>query len=249
MQGLREIWDTGGTALGGWLTVTNTLTAEATARAGFDYVCIDTQHGAIDASDAVQMIQAVLLGGSRPIVRVPSSDPSHIGYALDAGAYGVIVPMVNTAEAAAAAVAAGRYAPHGSRSWGPSTAAMRVDGDYGDWSSANVTVIPMIETAEAVENLAAILAVDGVDAVYIGPADLSITLGLAPGNHDGAPAFDDAINAIITGCERAGVVPGIHASGTLAPTRRSMGFRMITVTTEMLALKAGLANELARASA
>ena len=247
MKGLREIWKSGDTTLGGWLTVTNTLIAEATARAGFDYVCIDTQHGAINPAGVVEMVQAISLGGSRPIVRVPSLDGHHIASALDVGAHAVIVPMVNTATDAEQVVAATRYAPTGSRSWGPSHAAMRITGDYGDWSAAHVMAIPMIETEEAIDNLDAILAVDGVDAVYVGPADLSITLGLAPGHHDGVAAFDDALATIIAGCARAGVVAGIHASGVLTPSRRATGFQMITVTTEMSALKSGLTTERERA--
>lgn len=247
MQGLRKMWNDGETTFGGWLTVANPLIAEATARSGVDYVCIDTQHGAINSSDAVTLIQAILLGGSRPLVRVAQNDAGSITKALDAGAVGVIVPMINNATDAEAAVSACRYPPRGTRSWGPSTAAMRIDQHYLDWSDEHVTMIPMIETAEAVNNLDAILAIDGINAAYVGPADLSISLGLPPGNNDDDPAFSAALSTIVAGCERAGVVAGIHSTGTLAPARRAMGFRMVTVTTEMLALKMGLAHELARA--
>ena len=121
---LRDRWRNGDTTLGGWLATPSSVMAEATARAGFDYVCVDTQHGAIEYSDAVGLIQAILLGGSSPIVRVPWNEPGIIGKMLDAGAHGVIVPMVNSVEEARAAVAAGRYAPHGTRSYGPSVAGL-----------------------------------------------------------------------------------------------------------------------------
>ena len=105
-------WREGKTTLGGWLAIPSSVTAEAVARCGFDYVCIDTQHGPIDFADSVSMIQAILLGGSSPIVRVPRNEPGIIGKSFDAGAHGVIIPMVNTvAEAEEAAVAACRYAP------------------------------------------------------------------------------------------------------------------------------------------
>ena len=246
---LRDLWRAGDTTLGAWLSVPSSVTAEATARAGFDYVCIDTQHGAVEYSDAVPMIQAILLGGSRPIVRVPWNEPGIIGKMLDAGAQGIIVPMVNSVAEAEAAVRACRYVPHGgARSWGPGLAAPRVDGHYLEWAEQHVACIPMIETTQALDSLDDILAVPGIDGVYVGPADLSLTLGLRPQNNDGDAAFDDALSAVVAGCERAGVVAGIHASGALTPARKAAGFGMITVSTELLALRAGLAAELAAAN-
>jgi 4-hydroxy-2-oxoheptanedioate aldolase len=249
MQGLRDIWNNDGNTLGAWLAIPNTISAEATARAGFDYVCIDTQHGAIEYSDAVPMIQAILLGGSIPIVRVPWNEPGIIGKMLDAGAHGVIVPMVNSADEARAAVRACRYAPDGARSWGPTVASMRTDVHYQQWAPDNVAVIPMIETTQAITNLADILAVPGIDAVYVGPADLSITLGMPPQNNDDQQAFVDALQTIVAECQRADIVPGIHASGALTPSRLAAGFRMVTVTTDILSMRAGLADELAKARA
>jgi 4-hydroxy-2-oxoheptanedioate aldolase len=105
----------------------------------------------------------------------------------------------------------------------------------------------MIETVEAIENLDEILAVPGVDAIYVGPADLSVSLGLSPYGNDGNPTFDDALTTIVDACGRHGVVPGIHASGALTPVRREQGFRMITVTSDALALRAGYSSELAAA--
>jgi len=246
---LSDLWRAGDTTLGAWLSVPSSVTAEATARAGFDYVCIDTQHGAVEYSDAVPMIQAILLGGSRPIVRVPWNEPGIIGKMLDAGAQGIIIPMVNSVAEAEAAVRACRYVAHGgARSWGPGLAAPRVDGHYLEWAEQHVACIPMIETTQALESLDDILAVPGIDAVYVGPADLSLTLGLRPRNNDGEATFDDALAAIVAGCERAGVVAGIHASGALTPARKAAGFGMITVATELLALKAGLVAELAAAN-
>ncbi len=223
----------------------SSVTAEATARTGFDYVCVDTQHGVIDYQAAVPMIQAILLGGSSPVVRVPWNEPGIVGKMLDAGAHGIIVPMVNTTAEAEAAVRACRYAPDGARSFGPSLAGMRADG-YQAWAADNVAVIPMIETAEALSNVDDILAVDGVDAIYVGPADLSLSLGLPPGNNDDESLFTDALTTIAQSCARAGVVAGIHSTGTLTPRRVEAGFRMVTVTSDLVALRLGYAAELAR---
>jgi len=243
---IRSRWNAGESTTGVWLSVPGSVMAEAAARAGFDYVCIDTQHGAVEYSDAVPMIQAILLGGSSPIVRVPWNEQGIIGKMLDAGAHGVIVPMVNTVAEAEAVVRSVRYAPSGARSFGPTVAGMRAD-DYPAWSAQNVAAIPMIETTQAIDNIDEILAVPGIDAVYVGPADLSITLGLPPRNNDGEPAFDEALATIVTACEKAGVVPGIHANGALVPKRQAAGFRMVTATSDLLAARIGYRLELQRA--
>ncbi len=247
MQGLRDIWNDGGTTLGAWLFLPSPVAAEATARAGFDYVCIDTQHGAIEYSDVVSMVPAIELGGGRPIARAPWNEPGIIGKLLDAGVHGVIIPMVNTAAEAEAAVRACRYAPEGHRSSGPILAQMRTDRPYFEWARDNVACIPMIETVEAVGNIDEILAVPGIDAIYVGPSDLSITLGLGPGNHDESSAFTDALDTISAACARAGVVAGIHATGALAANRLDRGYRMATIAGDLQAMQAGLASELAQA--
>jgi 4-hydroxy-2-oxoheptanedioate aldolase len=246
MTSLREKWAAGGETLGFWLSLPSFVSAEITARQPVDYICVDLQHGVNDYAQAASMIQAIELSGGTPIARVPWNEPGIIGKVLDAGAHGVIVPMVNTREQAEAVVRSTRYAPDGSRSWGPVMAGMRHD-DNRAWADAHVATIPMIETAEAISNLDEILSVPGVDAIYVGPADLSISLGLEPGNNDGKPVFDDALTTIVAACQRHGVVPGIHASGSITPVRRQQGFRMITVTSDALALRAGYTSELAAA--
>ncbi len=243
---LRSRWAAGEVTLGAWLTVPSPVTAEAAGRAGFDYVCVDTQHGATDYQMALFMIQAIILGGSRPIVRVPWNEPGVIGKMLDAGATGVVVPMVNTASEAKAVVRATRYPPLGERSFGPVMAGMR-SPQYAAGANDSVAVIPMIETAKALSNLDDILAVPGLDAIYVGPADLSLSLGLPPGNNDGSPDFDEALDHIVVACQKAGVVAGIHASGALAKRRVERGFAMVTVANDLLALRAALTDELAEA--
>ena len=155
------------------------MSAEIAARQPVDYVCVDTQHGVIDYQVSASMVQAIELTGGTPIVRVPWNEPGIIGKSLDAGAHGVIVPMVNTRAQAEAVVRSARYAPDGARSWGPVMAGMRHD-DHRTWAAETIAVIPMIETAEAIANLDEILSVSGVDAIYVGPADLGVSLGLEP---------------------------------------------------------------------
>ena len=246
MTSLREKWAAGGETLGLWLSLPSFVSAEITARMPVDYVCVDLQHGVNDYAQAASMLQAIELCGATPIARVPWNEPGIIGKLLDAGAHGVVVPMVNTREQAEAVVRSTRYAPDGSRSWGPVMAGMRHEDNRG-WADAHVAVIPMIETAEAIANLDEILSVPGVDAIYVGPADLSISLGLGPYGNDGQAVFDDALKTIVAACQRHGVVPGIHASGPLTPVRREQGFRMITVTSDALAIRAGYTAELAAA--
>ena len=243
---LRKNWDSGNTTLGVWLSIPSSVSAEAAARSGVDYVCVDMQHGAIDYSSLVGMVQAIELGGGVPIARVPWNEPGIIGKTLDAGSHGVVVPMVNTRAQAEAVVHSTRYAPAGSRSWGPVMPSMR-HPDNRTWAHEHIACIPMIETVEAISNLDDILSVPGIDAIYVGPADLSISLGLEPGNRDGDPLFDDALAAIVAGCHRHGVVPGIHSTGALTPKRLEQGFRMVTVTADLLAMTIGVANELAAA--
>jgi 4-hydroxy-2-oxoheptanedioate aldolase len=237
------MWAAGQTTLGAWLSIPSAIAAEAAARAGFEFVCVDTQHGAVEYQTTVGMLQGIELAGSNSLTRVPWNEPGIIGKMLDAGAQGVIIPMVNTAEQAAAAVAACRYAPAGSRSYGPSVAAMR-HPDYHVWSAEHVAVIPMIETVEAISNLDAILSTPGVDAIYVGPADLSLSLGLPPGNNDDAASFTDALHTIVAGCRRHGVVPGMHTVASLAERRLEQGFRMLTVSSDLLAIRTGMRADL-----
>jgi len=243
---LRERWGAGEETLGAWLTLANTHSAEAVASMGFAYVCVDTQHGLIDHAAAMGMAQAIDLAGGHPIARVPWNEPGVIGRTLDAGFHGVVVPMVNDADAAAAVVDAVRYAPVGSRSWGPNGSLLR-NPDYRAWATGNVAVIPMIETVEAIENLDAIVSTPVVDAVYVGPADLGITMGLGPTGSDGNEVFDNALAAVVEACRRHGVVPGIHATATMAARRREQGFRMITVSNDLLAIKSTMPADLAAA--
>ena len=247
MSKLRDKWASGDAAMGCWLSLSDTVSTEAVGRLGFDYTCVDMQHGLADYSDAVTMLQVLQPGDTTPVLRVPWNEQGIIGRALDAGAMGIIIPMVNTVAQAEAAVAACRYAPAGSRSFGPARAMMQEGRDYFGRANTEVACIPMIETEEALANLDDILKVPGVDAVYVGPADLSVSHGLPPGNNDGNEVFDSALATIVAACRNQGIVPGIHASASLAARRVEQGFRMITVSSDLMALQKGAAEDLAMA--
>jgi 4-hydroxy-2-oxoheptanedioate aldolase len=229
LQSLRSVWDGGGTALGAWLSLRDPWLAEVAATSGYDYACVDLQHGFSDVAQAMAMLQAMARTPTVPITRVPWNEPGIIGRLLDAGALGVIIPMVNTPEEAERAVASCRYAPVGSRSFGPLGAVARHGPHYAAGANDAVACIPMIETRQAVEAIDEILSVPGIDAIYIGPADLSLTYGLPPAvDHPGDP-FQSALATVVDACRRHGVVPGIHANASLAATRHQAGFRMISV--------------------
>ncbi len=243
MPSLRSLWANGATTLGAWLSTPSSVVAEAAAGEGFDYVCIDAQHGAVDYLTTVAQLQGIALGGSNPVVRVPWNEPGIIGKMLDAGAQGVIVPMVNTVADAEAVVRACRYAPLGARSYGPTVVGLR-HADYVAWAAENVAVIPMIETVEAVRNIDDILAVPGIDAIYVGPADLSLTLGLPPRNNDDSVQFTEALERIVSACRNRGVVPGAHCVGGVAQRRAEQGFRLLTVSNDLVAMRQGMAADL-----
>ena len=227
------------TAFGCWLKVPSSITAEIAALSGFDYVCIDMQHGFSDRNDLIPMLQAIQPHTHQALVRVPSNEPSVISWALDAGATGVIVPLVNSAEEAEKAVKACLYPPKGNRSMGP-TRAVRVFGEeYVQGVTNSIQCLPMIETLDALDNLDSILSVEGVDAIYVGPSDLSVNLGLPKGNNDGNPKFDEALERIVSSCEKHQVTPGIHANSSLAAIRQKQGFRVLTVVEDDGAMNAG----------
>ncbi|HEV8025501.1 MAG TPA: aldolase/citrate lyase family protein [Candidatus Nanopelagicales bacterium] len=235
----------GNPALGGWISNPSTINAEIMGAAGFEYVAIDTQHGAIDYSSMLPLLQVLAIGNSTPIVRVPSNDSGHIGKALDAGARAVIVPMVNDRESCERAMSAIRYAPDGERSFGPTRAVLVEGDDYFDFAADQISLIPMIETVEAMGNIDNILSVPGVEAIYVGPNDLSISLGLKPNTND--PRLDEAMVEIVAGCRRHGVVPGVHASAALCAKRLEQGFGMVTVSADVVALRSHVRQDLATA--
>lgn len=242
---MKQRWIDGRAGVGLWLTLPDPSVAEQLGSVDPDYLVVDMQHGMIDYADVRPLLQAMQRSAATPFVRVPWNEPGIIGKVLDAGALGVIIPMVNTVEQARQAVSSCFYQPKGSRSHGPVRASIAHGADYGEHANDEVVCVVMIETVEAIGNLEEILAVPGIDAVYIGPADLSRTLGLVPlGDHEDA-SFVEAIDTILDACARAGVIPGIHANPSLVEKRLGQGFRMVTATSDIGALMVGVEAALA----
>jgi len=231
---IRKIWGQGGTVYNGWLMVPSSVTAEMLARQGWDSITIDLQHGLIDYADALPMLQAISCTDVTPMVRVPSLESGIIGKMLDAGAYGVICPMINTRAQCEHFVKSCRYAPLGHRSMGPVRATMYAGSDYGVKANGEMIAMAMIETVQAIENIDDILSTPGLDAIFIGPSDLSVSFGHSAGFDPRFPAVYEAIVKVAEACKRHGIVPGIH-TGSLAYTREmeALGYRFFAYLSEL----------------
>lgn len=199
--------------IGCFLGLGSPSVTELLAHAGFDWLVIETEHNAVDLGRVEHMLMAMNGSGTVPLVRVPSSDPTGIQRALDIGALGVVVPLVRTVGEAERIVAATRYPPRGRRGWGPLRASRYTleNADYFDSADDNILVVLILETAEALSDLAAIAAVDGIDALYVGPCDLSIALGGDPLTTDG-PAMTAAVDTALEVGRHSGVAIGGGAS-------------------------------------
>jgi 4-hydroxy-2-oxoheptanedioate aldolase len=231
---LRKIWSEDGTIYNGWLMVPSSVSAEMMARQGWDSITVDMQHGLIDYADALTMLQAISITDAVPMVRVPSLEAGIIGKMLDAGAYGIICPMVNTAEQCEFFVRSCRYAPLGHRSMGPVRATMYGGPDYGLKANETVVSMAMIETEEAVQNIDAILSTPGLDSLFVGPSDLSISMGHLPGFDPRFPKVYDAIVKIAEAAKRHNIPAGIH-TGTIEYTREmeGLGYRFFSYLSEL----------------
>ena len=234
--------------VGYWVVLDSPVSTERVARLGYDYVALDAQHGLMGYSGWLHGLMAIDAAGAAGIVRVPSNNAAFIGQALDAGAAGVIVPLVNNAEEAAAAVRAVRYPPHGMRSYGPMRSALRI-GPTPAEADATVLCLAMIETPEGLENVKEICAVPGVDGVYIGPSDLCLAVGgKYPNDPDVAEEFNAALVTIREAAQAAGVIAAIHtASGEIARQRIDGGFTFVTVASDLTHLEIAAAGHLSRA--
>jgi len=239
---LAETLSSGGVAVGAWLSIPSGVTAEVVANVGFDYVCIDMQHGLIGYTDMVPMLQALSLGDTTATVRVPWNEPGIIGKVLDAGAMAVIVPMVNSGPQAEQAIERGFYAPRGSRSSGPIRAQPIEGPEYAEVANDHVRLIPMIETVEAVDNIDEILSTENVDTIYVGPADLGVSMGLGRGTTD--PSFFEALDHIVERCGHHQVFPGLHCTPANIEGHIERGFRMVTAHTDLNAMRLGLVDAL-----
>jgi 4-hydroxy-2-oxoheptanedioate aldolase len=237
---MRTIWKSGGTVLNGWLGIPNSYSAEVMANQGWDSLTIDLQHGVVDYQAMVGMLQAISTTPTVPVVRVPWLEPGILMKALDAGAYGVICPMVNTRDDAQKLIAYTRYAPRGTRSFGPNRALLYGGADYPQKADGTIVVFAMIETAQALDNLDDILSVEGLDAIYIGPSDLSLSLGCKPVLDDVDPKAAEAIDHILARAKAHGVIAAIHnATPEAALARAAKGFQLVTVSSDARLMATG----------
>jgi 4-hydroxy-2-oxoheptanedioate aldolase len=237
---LRKIWKAGGAAVNGWLAIPSVFSTETMAHQGWDSLTVDLQHGVIDYQAAVAMLTAISTTPTVPVVRVPWLEPGSLMKALDAGAYGVICPMINTREDAQKLVAWTHYAPRGTRSFGPIRALLYGGADYPQHANDTIVTFAMIETREALDNLDSILSVEGLDALYIGPSDLSLSLGCNPSFDEVEPPVAQAIDHILDRAKAHGVVAGIH-NGTpeVALKRSAKGFQFVTVSSDARLMASG----------
>ena len=245
-QDLHKHFAAGGKAVNGWCALPSPVTAEIMARAGFDMMTVDLQHGLIDYQLALTMLQ-VLQGLPAPVLaRVPWNEPGILMKCLDAGFAGVICPMINTVADARALVQSTRYAPIGSRSFGPTRANMVHGASYVKTANRSVLVFAMIETREALGNLEAILSVEGIDGVYVGPSDLGLSLGFEPTLDPSAPEVLQAIAAIAARTKAAGRLAGIH-TGSAAMIARAFaqGFDFASLLTDVRMFTTAIAGQLA----
>ena len=237
---LRNQWAQGQPTFNFFLTIPNAWTAEVMARTGFDAITLDMQHGLMDFSTALQQLQAISTTDAVPLVRLQWNEPSIIMKMLDAGAAGLICPMIETAEDTAAFVRACHYPPAGIRSYGPIRASRLSEGNYFQEANREVLAFAMIETAAAADNLEAIAAVPGLSGLFVGPYDLSVSMGLkrVADIHD--PALRAVLERVLAACEKRGLTAGFY-SGNVAHLAEvsEMGFRLISTGDDTKLLERG----------
>lgn len=230
---LRQAWAEGRRTVNGWLSMPSGFVAEVMAHQGWDSLTIDLQHGLIDYQTAVHMLQAISTTPVVPMARVPWLDPGILMKILDAGAYGVICPMIDSAAEVEQLVRACRYPPRGMRSMGPIRANLYAGADYARHANDTVLVLAMIETAEALADLDAILAVEGLDGIYVGPSDLSNALGCPPVLDPEEQKVVAAIEHVLRRAKDRGLAAGIHtATPAYARRMHALGFDFVSVASD-----------------
>jgi 4-hydroxy-2-oxoheptanedioate aldolase len=247
---VRRRLKAGEPSIGTWLSLPSPEAAEFASRLGFDWLTVDAEHNPIDIRTLAQMFAAMAASGAAPMVRIPWNSGENFKRVLDAGAWGVVVPMVKTREEAERAVEAARYYPEGDRSVGGGRAPISFDttGEHYLRNANNeILVVLQIEHIRGVENADAILSVPGVDACFIGPNDLAASMGLGLGVplESDDPALNEAIFAIRDACQRNGVAPGIHTSGAAGVNQRiAEGFQFLALASELKYMLSGLKDDI-----
>jgi 4-hydroxy-2-oxoheptanedioate aldolase len=237
---LREIWAAGKAAANCWLTLPGALAAEMLAHQGWDSLTVDLQHGHSDFAAMCAMFTAISTTATVPLVRVPWNEPGDIMRALDAGAYGVICPNIESVDDAQRFVGAARYAPLGFRSVGPKRGLLYGGPDYLERANDTVLAIAQVESAAGLANVDAIAAVPGLDMLYVGPADLALSMGRPPKQNSDDAVVMAAVDRILAAAKKAGLAAGMHCTGPdYALAMIAKGFDLVTVTSDETLLAAG----------
>ena len=239
---------TGGQTIGCWLSIGDSYASECMASIGFDWVCIDMQHGMLGYTELRAMLPALARFDTVALVRPTWNDPGEIMKALDTGAAGVVVPMVSTRAQAERAVAACRFPPEGIRSFGPGRATLNADPDYFKRINSQIACFAMIETSEGLENLDAIASTPGLSGIYIGPSDLACALGLEPSGDNSHPKHAEAVGCILAACRSHGIGACMH-TGSVAYTKRYLkqGFNLVMLGSDRAWMMGGALRDLAEA--
>jgi 4-hydroxy-2-oxoheptanedioate aldolase len=246
---LRSLHAEGRNAVAGWVSIDSAYAAEVIAGCGFDAVVIDGQHGMAGFETQVAMLQALSHGGATPLVRVSKNDLAEINRVLDAGAHGVICPLINSAAEAAAFARACRYpldGMAGDRSFGPARGLLVGGADYAQHANAQLLALAMVETRAGLDALDAIVATPGLDGIFVGPSDLGIALGLGPGAAYTHPVLAAAIEGVAKACREQGRYAGIWCgSAEMAKAMLALGYHLVVPGHDVGCLKAELARRLA----
>ena len=243
---VRSLWSEEKTAISGWLSIGNSYSAEIVGHSGVDCVTIDLQHAMTDISDMIHMLQAISATPAVPFVRVPGKDPTVIMKSLDAGAYGLICPLVNSADEARAFVDASMYPPAGSRSFGPSRGLLYGGANYVEHANDTIVRLAMIETREGLVAVREICEVDGLDGIFVGPNDLGLSFGKGTASDPTEKDVCVAIETCLAAARAAGKTAGIFCpNGQVARRRKDQGFRFVVPGSDANLLKSALSSELA----
>ena len=234
---VRGLWAEGKAALNAWLHIPSLWSAELMAQGGWDSVTVDMQHGLMGMERAIQMLQAISITDAVPLARVNWNTPGDIMKLLDAGAYGIVCPMIETREQCQAFVGACRYPPRGYRSLGPTRARVYAGADYAQHADHEILTLAMIETAKGYENRDQIMSVDGLDAVFVGVGDLRLTMTGKAGMDAGDATVDEALDAILDSARKHGVIAGLFAAGPAHGIEMiKRGYQFVSVATDTVIL-------------
>ena len=238
---IKKMLQDGKTIINGWLQIPSSFSAEVMSHQGWDSLTIDMQHGVIDYPNALQMLQSISTTDVTPLARVNWNEPGQIMKILDAGCYGVICPMVSNKSEAERFVQACMYPPKGYRSFGPTRGFMYGGNDYVDHANDEILKIVMIETKEALNDLDKIMKTPGLDGIYIGPSDLSLSIGEKPGfdKPEGHPTYEQTLN-ILNHAKKNNIVAGIHnATPEYAKKMINIGFQIVSIGSDKIFMSDG----------